>query len=63
MNVIYGLVGGHTHACTHAHTHTYQLVDKSNFKKPGAPDKGQCVPGLKILNLKTVVGIDLCNKK
>ena len=33
VNVIYSLGGGHTH--THARKHT-DLVDKSNFKKPGA---------------------------
>ena len=40
VNVIHSLGGGHTH------THT-DIVDKSNFKKPGARrPKGRRVPGL-----------------
>jgi len=33
--VINSLGGGHTHTCTHARTNT-DIMDKSNFKKPGA---------------------------
>ena len=46
---INSLRGGHTY--THKHTHTYRLLYRNNFKKPGMHRPSQHVPGLKIFKL------------
>ena len=50
----------------HTHIHTYQRMNKSNFKKPGVPACGRHTPGVVCLNISdhvwTLVRPDLVAK-